>query len=156
VKGNGLQGRVAVITGAGRGLGKAMAVALAGEGVRIALVARSQDELTRTAGEITQAGGDAAPFVADVTSEEHVRRAQEAVLAHFGTVNILINNAGLYIRRPVTELSLDEWRAVMDTNVTSAYLLCHAFVPHMKGQAYGRVLNVASTMAWISLPGRTA
>ena len=145
-----------MITGAGRGLGKAMAVALAGEGVRVALVARSQDELRRTAAEITRAGGDAAAFITDVTSEEQVRRAKDGVLARFGTVNILINNAGLNIRRPVTELSLDEWRAVMDTNVTSAYLMSHAFVPHMKGQGYGRVLNIASTMAWISLPGRTA
>ena len=145
-----------MITGAGRGLGKAMAVALAGEGVRVALVARSQDELRRTAAEITRAGGDAAAFITDVTSEEQVRRAKDGVLARFGTVNILINNAGLNIRRPVTELSLEEWRAVMDTNVTSAYLMSHAFVPHMKGQGYGRVLNIASTMAWISLPGRTA
>src|SRR5690349_7399946 len=133
-----------------------MAAALAGEGVRVALVARSQDELSRTAAEITRAGGDAAAFITDVTSEEQVRRAKDGVLARFGTVNILINNAGLNIRRPVTELSLDEWRAVMDTNVTSAYLMSHAFVPHMKGQGYGRVLNIASTMAWISLPGRTA
>jgi len=153
---NGLEGRVAVITGAGRGLGKAMACALAAEGVRVALLARSEEELTRTAAEITAAGGQAAVFPTDVTSEEQVRRAQAGVLARFGAVNILINNAGLNIRRHVTELSLDEWRAVLDTNVTSAYLMCHYFVPHMKGKGYGRVLNVASTMAWISLPGRTA
>jgi NAD(P)-dependent dehydrogenase (short-subunit alcohol dehydrogenase family) len=156
VSANGLREKVAVITGAGRGLGKAMAAALAAEGVRVALLARSQDELARTAAEITAAGGEAAVFVTDVASEEQVRRAEAGVLSRFGTVNILINNAGLNIRRHVTELSPDEWRAVMDTNVTSAYLMCHAFVPHMKGKGYGRVLSVASTMAWISLPGRTA
>ena len=153
---NGLRGKVAVITGAGRGLGKAMAVALASQGARIALLSRSLDELARTAAEITAAGGEAAVFPTDVASQEQVRHTEAAVLARFGAVNILINNAGLNIRRHVTELSLDEWRAVMDTNVTSAYLMCHTFVPHMKGKGYGRVLNVASTMAWISLPGRTA
>jgi NAD(P)-dependent dehydrogenase (short-subunit alcohol dehydrogenase family) len=156
VKSTGLRGRVAVVTGASRGLGKAMAVALAAEGARVALVSRSEDDLNRVASEITQAGGEAAAFVTDVTSEEQVRRAEAAILARFGKVNILINNAGLNIRRPVTELSLDEWHAVMDTNVTSAYLMSHYLVRHMKGQAYGRVVNVASTMAWISLPARTA
>ena len=156
MKPTGLCGKVAVITGASRGLGKAMAMALAAEDVRVALVARSEAGLDSVAGEIAAAGGEAAVFVTDVSSEQQVKKAQAKILARFGKVNILINNAGLNIRRPVTELSLDEWRAVMETNVTSAFLMCHSFVPHMKGQGYGRILNIASTMAWISLPGRTA
>lgn len=156
MRADGLEGKVAVITGAGRGLGKAMAAALAAEGVRVALLSRSGEQLASTAAEIAKTSGEAAAFVTDVTSEEQVRRTEAAVLARFGKVNILVNNAGMNIRRPVTELALDEWRAVMDTNVTAAYLMCHAFVPHMKRQGYGRVLNVASTMAWVSLPGRTA
>ena len=133
-----------------------MAVALAAEGVRVALVSRSEEDLERVADEIAGAGGEAAVFVTDVTGEEPVKKAKEKILSRFGTVNILINNAGLAVRRPVTELTLEEWRTVMETNVTSAYLMCHWFVPHLKGQGYGRVLNVASTMASVSLPGRTA
>jgi NAD(P)-dependent dehydrogenase (short-subunit alcohol dehydrogenase family) len=156
MKANGLNGRVAVVTGASRGLGKAMAVALAAEGARVALLSRNENDLDRVADEIAGAGGEAAVFVADVSREDQVKRAETKILARFGTVNILINNAGLAVRRAVTELSLEEWRAVMETNVTSAYLMCHWFVPHLKGQGYGRILNVASTMASVSLPGRTA
>lgn len=156
MKANGLAGRVAVVTGASRGLGKAMAEALAAEGARVALVSRSEDDLDRVAGEIADSGGDAAVFVTDVAREDQVKKTKEKVLARFGTVHILINNAGLAVRRLVTELTVEEWRSVMETNVTSAYLMCHSFVPHMKGQGYGRILNVASVMASVSLPGRTA
>lgn len=156
MKANGLKGRVAVVTGASRGLGKAMAVALAAEGTRVALVSRNEGDLDRVADEIAGDGGEAAVFVTDVAREDQVEKTKEKILARFGTVNILINNAGLAVRRPVTELTVEEWRAVMETNVTSAYLMCHAFVPHITGHGYGRILNVASTMASVSLPGRTA
>jgi len=156
VTANGLKGKVAVVTGSSRGLGKAMAVALAAEGVRVALVSRTEEELDRVAGEIAEAGGEAAVFVTDVARRDQVKSAASKILSRFGTVNILINNAGLAVRRPVTELTFEEWQAVMETNVTSAYLMCHALVPYMKGQGYGRILNVASTMASVSLPGRTA
>ena len=156
MKANGLSGKVAVVTGASRGLGKAMAVALATEGVRVALVSRSEKDLDSVADEISGNGGEAAVFVTDVAREDQVKRAEAKILARFGTVNILINNAGLAVRRPVTELTLEQWSSVMETNVTSAYLMCHSFVPHIKGQGYGRILNVASTMASVSLPGRTA
>jgi NAD(P)-dependent dehydrogenase (short-subunit alcohol dehydrogenase family) len=151
-----LKGRVAVITGAGRGLGKAMAVALAAEGVRVALVARNETELAQTAAEIAQAGGEAAVFPANVASEEAAHRTEKAVVSRFGTVNILINNAGRALRKPITELAVDEWHSVMETNVTSVFLQCRVFVPHLKGQGYGRILNISSVMGSISLPGRTA
>lgn len=156
MKPNGLKGKVAVVTGASRGLGKAMAVALAEEGARVALVSRSENDLERVADEIAGAGGEAAVFVTDVASDQQVRQTAARIIARFGTVNILINNAGLAVRKPVTELAPEEWRAVMETNVSSAYLLCHRLVPYMKGQGYGRILNVASTMATVSLPNRTA
>lgn len=156
MKANGLKGKVAVVTGASRGLGKAMAVALAEEGARVALVSRNENGLERVADEIAGAGGEAAVFVTDVASDQQVGQTAARIIARFGTVNILINNAGLAVRKPVTELAPDEWRAVMETNVSSAYLLCHTLVPYMKGQGYGRILNVASTMATVSLPNRTA
>lgn len=156
MKATGLEGKVAVVTGASRGLGKAMAVALAAEGVRVALLSRTESDLDGTSGEIAAAGGDAAVYITDVVREDEVKKTQAKILAHFGGVNILINNAGLALRKPVTDLTFDEWRSVMETNVNSAYLMCHSFVPAMKGQGYGRILNIASIMASISRPGRTA
>jgi NAD(P)-dependent dehydrogenase (short-subunit alcohol dehydrogenase family) len=151
-----LDGKVAVITGASRGLGKAMALALAGEGAKIALVARDREALDKTAAEIRRAGGGAQVFPADVTSEEQVLRLEKEVAEAFGRVQILVNNAGINIRKQLTEFTLDEWRRVMDTSLTSTFLMCRAFVPHMKGSGYGRVINLASIMAHVSMPGRSA
>lgn len=151
-----LNGRTAVITGASKGLGKAMALALAAEGVRVALVSRDGALLKEVAAEIAAAGGRAHPYPADVTVEEQVRQVEKAVAADFGKVNILINNAGVNVRKPVQDFSLEEWRRVMDTSVTAAFLMCRSFVPLMTGVGYGRILNLTSIMAWVSLPGRTA
>ena len=148
--------RTAVITGASKGIGKAIALALAAEGARIALVSRNRELLNGVAGEIAAAGGQADVFPADVTSEPQVRQVEQDIVAEFGKVNILVNNAGINIRKPITEFTLEEWNLVMDTNVTAAFLMCRSFVPHMTGQGYGRILNMTSTMAWVSLPGRGA
>ena len=95
-------------------------------------------------------------FQADVSVEDDVRRLEKEVVAAFGKVDILINNAGTNIRKPLIEYTLAEWRHVTDTNLTSTFLMCRSFVPYMKGRDYGRVLNMSSMMGWISLPGRTA
>lgn len=151
-----LDGKTALITGASKGLGKAMALALAAEGVRVGLMSRDTGLLNGVAAEIASAGGTASVFPADVTSEEQVLRAERDVVAQFGKVNILINNAGVNVRKPVTDFTLEEWNRVMDTSVTAAFLMCRSFVPHMKGNGYGRILNMTSIMSWVSLPGRTA
>uniref|UniRef100_Q026E7 Short-chain dehydrogenase/reductase SDR n=1 Tax=Solibacter usitatus (strain Ellin6076) TaxID=234267 RepID=Q026E7_SOLUE len=151
-----LKDRVAVITGASKGLGKAMAMALAAEGTRIALVSRDEARLNEVAAELIAAGGDAAIFRADVTSEEQVRQAERAILATYGKVDILINNAGVNVRKPVVEFTVEEWHRVMDTNVTAAFLMCRSFVPAMSGRGYGRILNMTSIMSHVSLPGRIA
>ncbi len=151
-----LHGKTAVITGASRGLGKAMALALAAEGARIALVARDRARLDAVAAEIGAANGQAAVVPADVTSEVQVRRIEREILAQFEKVDILVNNAGVIVRKPMAEFTLEEWRRVMDTSVTAAFLMCRSFVPHMRGRGYGRILNMASTMARVSLPGRSA
>ena len=151
-----LNHRVAVITGASKGLGKAMALALAAEGASIALISRDDSQLEAVAAEIAAAGGDASVHVADVTSEEQVRHAEHSVLSRYGNVNILINNAGVNVRKPVVEFTLEEWRRVMDTNVTAAFLMCRSFVPAMVGRGYGRILNMTSIMSHVSLPGRIA
>ena len=131
-----LAGRTAVITGASKGLGKAMALALGGAGARLALVSRNKEQLLAVAHEIRALGAVAEIFLADVTEEAQVKHLAGEVIARFGKVQILINNAGINIRKPVTDFTLDEWRAVLDTNLTGAFLLCRAFVPHLKGQLY--------------------
>lgn len=152
-----LNGRNALITGSSRGLGKAMAVALAGAGVRVALVARSEEKLHDVAREIRDAGGSAEVFVADVADEADVERLRAAVADKFGgALHILINNAGINIRKPLTDFTLAEWRSVLDTNLTSVFLLCRAFIPQMQGHGFGRIINLTSMMSHISLPGRTA
>jgi NAD(P)-dependent dehydrogenase (short-subunit alcohol dehydrogenase family) len=81
---------------------------------------------------------------------------EKAVIARFGECNILINNAGINIRKNITDFTLDEWMSVMNANLTSVFLMCRSFVPHMKGKEYGRILNMTSIMSHVSLPGRTA
>jgi NAD(P)-dependent dehydrogenase (short-subunit alcohol dehydrogenase family) len=151
-----LAGRTAVVTGASKGLGKAIALALAADGARVALVSRDAALLNAVAAEIAAMGGEAAAFPADITSEDQVRAVEQAIVSSFGKVNILVNNAGINIRRPVTEFTLDEWRRVMDTNITAAFLMCRSFIPHMIGTGYGRVINITSTMSHVSLPHRAA
>jgi NAD(P)-dependent dehydrogenase (short-subunit alcohol dehydrogenase family) len=151
-----LSGRVAVITGASRGLGKAMAIALAGAGARLALVSRDTAQLETTASAVREAGAEAQIFRTDVTDEQQVLQLERDVIARFGAVHILINNAGINIRKNIPEFTLEEWRSVMDTNLTSAFLLCRSFVPHMKGSGYGRIINMTSIMSHVSLPGRAA
>lgn len=151
-----LEGKVAVITGASRGLGKAMALSLAGAGANLALVARDAAKLEEVASAARALGAQAEVFVADVSNEDHVRAAEAAVVARFGECNILINNAGINLRKKITEFTLEEWNRVMNSNVTSVFLMCRSFVPHMKGKGYGRILNMTSIMSHVSLPERTA
>ncbi len=152
-----LGGRVAVITGASRGLGKEMAVALAGAGASLALVARDAQALEAVKAEAIQRGAAAAEcYRIDVTDEDQVGGLEREIIQRFGAVHILINNAGINIRKTLPEFTLDEWRRVMDSNVTSAFLMCRSLIPHMKGHGYGRIINMASIMSHISMPGRAA
>lgn len=151
-----LKGRNALITGASKGLGRAMAIALAENGAHLVLVARSKEKLEDVAGEVEQAGGTASVFAADITDEAQVLQLEKDVVASVGKIQILINNAGTNLRKSITDFTLDEWRGVQDTNLTSVFLMCRSFVPHMKGSGYGRILNMTSIMAHVSLPQRTA
>jgi NAD(P)-dependent dehydrogenase (short-subunit alcohol dehydrogenase family) len=151
-----LSGKIALITGASKGLGKAMALALNEAGATVALVSRDAEKLLKVKQEIESSGGKAQVFIADVAKEGDVRALQSDVSDQLGKVQILINNAGTNIRKNLVDFSLEEWRTVLDTNLTSVFLMCHAFVPNMKGTGYGRVLNMASIMSHVSLPGRTA
>jgi NAD(P)-dependent dehydrogenase (short-subunit alcohol dehydrogenase family) len=151
-----LEGKTALVTGASKGLGKAIALALSAEGAQLALVSRNEDLLVRTAEEIHSQGGRARVFAADVTDEAQVRMLERTVTAELGRPQILINNAGINLRKPLTEFTLNEWNSILQTNLTSVFLMCRSFVPHMKGLGYGRIINLTSIMSHIALPDRTA
>ena len=151
-----LTGRTAVITGGSRGLGEAMARALAEAGAQIALVARNVPKLEAVQAAIAEAGGTAAIFTADVTREEDVARLAKEVLERLGAPQILINNAGTNVRKNLVDFSLEEFRGVLDASLISTFLMSRAFVPGMMGRGYGRIINLTSIMSHVSLPGRTA
>ena len=149
-----LSGRTAVVTGASRGLGRAIAIALADAGATVALVARDLEKLEAVRAEIESRGGQAQAFAANVSKEEQVQRLLEETTAALGRVHILINNAGVPSRKTILELTLAEWRTVMASNLTTVFLMCRAFVPQMQGAGYGRIINLASTLAHVGMPGR--
>jgi NAD(P)-dependent dehydrogenase (short-subunit alcohol dehydrogenase family) len=133
-----------------------MAKTLAEAGARIALVARDSGRLEVVRNDIVQRGGTASIYVADVTQENEVAGLVEAITQQLGAPQILINNAGTNIRKNLVDFSLGEFRSVLDSSLISTFLMCRAFVPGMKGSGYGRILNMASIMSHVSLPGRTA
>ena len=151
-----LTGRTAVIVGGSGGLGEAMAHTLSDSGAAIALVGRNQAKLDKVAGDLKAKGGKALTFTADMTSESDVARLAKDVNAKFKNPQILINSAGINIRKSVTEFTLKEWQSVVDSSLVTTFLACNAFVPGMKGTGYGRIINLSSIMAHVSLANRTA
>jgi NAD(P)-dependent dehydrogenase (short-subunit alcohol dehydrogenase family) len=153
---NSLNGKIALITGASKGLGKAMALALSQAGATIALVSRDETKLQAVKREIENSGGKAELFIADVKDEQQVERLETDVSNRLGKIQILVNNAGVNLRKNLVDFSLSEWQSVIDTNLTSVFLMCRKFVPHMRGTGYGRILNMTSIMSHVSLPQRSA
>lgn len=150
-----LQGRIAVITGASKGLGKQMAESLAAEGAAVALVARNKELLDGVAAGIGQQGGKAEVIVADVTDESAVSDVARQVSEKLGVCDILINNAGINNRKSVDEFTLKEWNEIVAVNLTAPFLMCRALVPAMKKARWGRIINMTSIMSHVSLPQRT-
>ena len=149
-----LNGRVAVITGASRGIGRATALKLGAAGAKVALVGRDQAKLEESLKLVRETGATAHTFTCDVRDEAQVKKLAQDVVQRFGKVHILMNNAGTAIRKNVIDFSLDEWRALTDTNITGVFLMCKYIVPHMKGEGYGRIINLTSIMAHVSSTGR--
>lgn len=150
-----LTGKVAVITGGSRGLGEAMATTLAAAGATLALVARDEAKLAGVRDKLVAAGGKAAYFMGDVTNEADVTRIAQEVESQLGAAQILINNAGTNVRKHLVDLSLAEFQSVLDSSLTSTFLVSRAFTPGMKGTGYGRIINMTSMLSHVSLPGRT-
>lgn len=151
-----LHDRVAIVTGGSKGLGKAMAAGLASAGANLVLVSRNQAEVEAAADEISSDYGvQAIGIQADVTSEEQVQGVVDTCIEKFGKIDVLINNAGVNIRGPIDELSLEEFKQVMDINVNGVWLCARAVIPHMKKAASGRIINLASTLGVVGLSDRT-
>lgn len=148
--------RTAIVVGASGGLGEAIARALGGAGAQLALVGRNMDKLQSLADELVAAGMVVRPFAADLVDEAQVERLHGEIAAHFPAPQILINSAGTNLRKDLVDFSLAEFRAVLDSSIISTFLACRAFVPGMMGTGFGRIVNLASMMAHVSLPQRTA
>jgi len=139
-----LEGRVAWITGAGRGLGRAIALAYAEAGAELFLTARTAAELEATGKAAQERGADVDWCTADVRSQAAVDSAVQRALDRFGRVDVLLNNAGVWIEKPLLEFSDAEWQLTLDTNVTGVYRCTRAVLPAMKARRRGRIINLAS------------
>jgi NAD(P)-dependent dehydrogenase (short-subunit alcohol dehydrogenase family) len=151
-----LDGHVAIVTGSSKGLGEQMAEALADAGAVVALVARNSDLLESVRAGIADRGGRACSFVADVSEEAEVGRLADQIRQQVGVPDILINNAGINIRKSVHEFTLPEWHRVMQTNLDGPFLCTRAFSQGMIEKRFGRIINMTSIMSHVSLPGRAA
>jgi 3-oxoacyl-[acyl-carrier protein] reductase len=149
-----LSGRVAFVTGASQGIGRACALKLATAGAAVAVAARNQEKLNELVTEITTAGGHSAAFALDVTDEEQVKSAIKAAIAQFGKVDILVNNAGITRDQLVLRMKRADWDAVLQTNLTSAYLCIQQVSSSMLKQRWGRIINIASVFGQMGQAGQ--
>jgi NAD(P)-dependent dehydrogenase (short-subunit alcohol dehydrogenase family) len=147
-----LDGRVAVITGGGRGIGEAVARALAGAGARVVVAARSAGQVESVARDLVGAGLPARAVACDVTDPEAVGRLVAETESHFGSAEILINNAGVSSSAPLKSLELEEWNRMLAVNATGTYLVTRAFLPGMLAAGWGRIVNVASVAGRAGAP----
>jgi NAD(P)-dependent dehydrogenase (short-subunit alcohol dehydrogenase family) len=168
-----IEGKVALVTGAGRGIGKSIALTLAEAGADVTVAARTVKQIEQTAGEIRQLGRKALAVPTDVTKANEVKRVVEQTVSQFGKIDILVNNAGIDILKPIafvpemkkmkppewkvadswdTPLTEEEWHQVIDTNLTSAFLFAQAVAPHMLKQRKGKVINISSNSADLAPP----
>lgn len=152
-----LDGRTAVISGAGTGLGKAAAISFAQEGAHVVLLGRRQIKLDETAAIIEHEGiGKALALQTDIADPQQVNQAIERALAAFGNVDILVNNAASFEPGQVIELTYEEWSRQIATNLTGPFLLTQAVLPLMRKARYGRIVNITSGLAWNGAGGYAA
>jgi hypothetical protein len=141
---DGLDGQVALITGASSGIGEATAEALAGEGASVALAARREDELRSLADRIESEGGETLVVPTDVTDEEQVREMVEETVEEFGRLDVLVNNAGVMLLERVAEADTDDWRRMVEVNLLGLMNATHAALPHLRERETAHVVNVSS------------
>jgi 3-oxoacyl-[acyl-carrier protein] reductase len=142
------------VTGASQGIGHACALALAKDGASVALVARNQEKLDELAAHIRSTGGSASAFVMDVADEEQIKSGIKSVIGQFGKIDILVNNAGITRDQLVMRMKRTDWDAVLNTNLTSAYLCIQQVIGSMLKQRWGRIINITSIFGQMGQAGQ--
>ena len=142
-----LKGKVAIVTGGNGGIGLGMARGLAGAGARVVVAARNKEKSSAAVSELQALGAGALAISADVTDEKSVAALINETILRCNRIDILVNNAGINIRKPAQDLALEEWRQVLDTNLTSAFLCSRDAYPHMKRGGGGKIINVGSMLS---------
>jgi len=141
-----LEGRTALVTGASQGIGRACALALASAGARVALAARNEAKLAEVAAEIAASGGTAQVFAIDIASEDSIKAGAKAAISHFGSIEILVNNAGITRDGLMLRMKRADWDAVLSTNLTGTFLLTQALLSPMLKARWGRIINITSVV----------
>jgi 3-oxoacyl-[acyl-carrier protein] reductase len=150
------QGQVAVVTGAGRGIGRSIALRLASEGARVACASRTEENAKKIADEINRVGSESAkPYAVDVADHDAVQRFAAQILEDFGRIDVLVNNAGVTRDGLAMRMSIEDWDAVINTNLRGAFSVVHAFVRTMTKQRNGRIINISSVIGLMGNAGQT-
>jgi 3-oxoacyl-[acyl-carrier protein] reductase len=149
-----LSGRVAFVTGASQGIGRTCALRLAKDGATVGVAARNQEKLNELVTEITATGGKASAFTLDVANEDQVKETIKTAIAQFGKIDILVNNAGITRDQLVMRMKRADWDAVLQTNLTSAYLCIQSVIPSMLKQRWGRIINITSVFGQMGQAGQ--
>jgi 3-oxoacyl-[acyl-carrier protein] reductase len=149
-----LSGKVAFVTGASQGIGRTIALHLAKEGATVGAAARNQDKLHELVNEIKATGGNAAAFPLDVADEEQIKATVKAAIAQLGKIDILVNNAGITKDQLVMRMKRADWDAVLQTNLTSVYLLIQQVIGSMLKQRWGRIINITSIFGQMGQAGQ--
>lgn len=142
-----LDGKVAIITGAGKGIGKAIAIHYAKQGIKVSCIARTLIEVELTANQIKESGGDAIPISCDVTNYENLEAAMKKTFERYGRIDLVVVNAGTDCEKlPVDELNIEEWRRVIEVNLNGAFYTVKAAIPYLKRNGAGKIITIGSGM----------
>jgi 3-oxoacyl-[acyl-carrier protein] reductase len=142
-----VNGKVAVITGAGKGIGKAIAISYAKHGIKTCCIARTSIDIESTVNQITSSGGDAIAISCDVTDYENLKVAMQKAFEHYGRIDLVIVNAGTDCEKlPVDTLDVDEWKRVIDVNLNGAFYTVKAAIPYLKRNGTGKIITIGSGM----------
>ena len=151
-----LEGKAALVTGGGSGLGQAIAVGLASAGARVAVTGRDLSKLNETVNMITETGASAVAIEMDILDSDSVNDAVSRAVEEFGQIDILVNSAGVHLKKQTLEVTDEEWSRIIDTNLTGSFRVCRAVATQMKVQGGGKIINIASLGSFVALKDAAA